>query len=1017
MSEDTPLTAADFPAFVHAIHGYQPFPWQSELTATVLATGRWPDLVDVPTGLGKTTMIDIAIFVAAATADQIGPDRLGRRRCFFVVDRRLVVDEAYDHALAISDALTAAERDQDTGVLGRVAARLRAYAPQAGGDLLPVARMRGGATWSSAWLDRPDRPGIVLGTVDQVGSRLLFRGYGVSDRRRPIDAALTGTDALLLVDEAHLATALLTTLTAAHERDRLQLPLPGLSMVQLTATGTRVDNPFTLDQQTHRDDVEAWRRLTAAKTLTTKSCTTKDVVRVLAATTVEQLVALTEQSPPNVAAAVLVVCNTVDRARAVHDQLGKLLAGSKAVVQADCDLLIGRSRPIDRPSLHDDILARFGVARKTDRGPAVLVATQTVEVGVNLDADALITESASWDALVQRLGRLNRLGRFRDRFPAANAAVAVVVHDGQKDAPVYGVARDETWTALTEATSGAPIDVSPLSCRDLRDGPLGNPEVHRKPTAVPVLLRPTLDAWTQTAPVPLLDPPIEPFLHGFDTGTAPVQVLWRKGLISDQALDDPFNDDGAELPATAVAAMLAHFPPRTAEVVEVPWHAVRQWMRGQPTEAVSDLETEAAIDDRRPSDDRDQFRALALRPDRRRKDGDQTGPELCWQWINADQLRPADQIIVPTERGGLDRYGWAPQQQTGVVDASEPATFQPSRRARAATLRMDRRLADRLGLPADAHAVVDELLTNETARTGVRLQQIGQHLAQLLPDVAPPDRGWSVVAWQRLRAWLGSGNLRTIEILDSAIGWGVDGREPTSQGWLLTGLVPEPDRSSGQSVPERDDEEAAASSVSSRPVTLDVHHAAVRARCAQIAAALGLPTDLKTVLQDAAGWHDLGKSEERFQIMLHGGDAYEALLATDVLAKSGLDPLDRQAWRNAARQSRLPAGARHEAWSAALVAEHLRHHGYDGDDELLIHLIAAHHGYARPYARLVADPAPRPIEALIDGHKVSIGSEHTVDLDQPTRFTRLNHRYGRWGLALLETIVRCADMTVSEEGS
>ena len=182
------LEAADFPAFYAAVHGHDPFPWQTALVDEVLASGRWPSLVDVPTGLGKTSLLDVAVFVAAVTAHVPGAHRLGRRRCFFVVDRRIVVDEAYDHARTIAEAVRTGD-----GVPGRVAAGLRALAPDATGDLLPVTRMRGGTTWASAWLDRPDRPGIVLGTVDQVGSRLLFRGYGVGDRRRPLDAALVGT--------------------------------------------------------------------------------------------------------------------------------------------------------------------------------------------------------------------------------------------------------------------------------------------------------------------------------------------------------------------------------------------------------------------------------------------------------------------------------------------------------------------------------------------------------------------------------------------------------------------------------------------------------------------------------------------------------------------------------------------------------------------------------------------------------------------------------------------------------
>ncbi|HET8661321.1 MAG TPA: type I-U CRISPR-associated helicase/endonuclease Cas3 [Micromonosporaceae bacterium] len=1021
------LGQGDFPAFVQSVHGHDPFPWQAALAAEVLDGGRWPDLVDVPTGLGKTSMMDLAVFVAAASAHHAGPERIGRRRCFFVVDRRIVVDEAYEHAARIAKKLAVAERDGDAGVLGRVAAGLRAYAPDARrGELLPVTRMRGGVTWSAAWLDRPDRPGIVLATVDQVGSRLLFRGYGVSDRRRPIDAALTGTDALLLVDEAHLSTALLSTLDAARQRDRLGLPLPGLSVVRLSATDAGATRPFVLDLDAHRDNAEAWRRLTAGKTLTIREATVKDCTGVLADAALQQLTTLAgQQSSDGPAPAVLVVCNTVDRARAVHERMRKQLSGPSAAVQADCDLLIGRSRPIDRPQLQDTVLRRFGVARDGGARPAVLVATQTVEVGVNLDADALVTESASWDALVQRLGRLNRLGRFARRFPGAGPAAAVVVHDGQKDGPVYGAARDATWQALRDHTTqaGGVLDVSPMACRALGEGPLSAPGLRRTPADVPVLLLPTLDAWVQTSPVPMLDPPVEPFLHGFGSGAAPVQMVWRDGLVSDEPLDDPFGDDDVEVPAADVEAVLADMPPRTAEMVEVPWHAVRQWMRGLAPDPVADLENEPDTD-RRPTARpvREPFRVLARRPDRRGHGSADSGAELRWRWIDADQLRPSDLVIVPAERGGLDRYGWAPADRSPVRDVSEVATFAPSRSRRGGVLRLDSGLARRLDLPDGSRETVQqlitELLSDEDIRTGDGLQHVGGQLAAALPDQPSPSAGWPAQAWQRLRSWASSGRLRMVELIDSADGWTVDGAGPRTLGWLLTGPIPDPARGDPPILPERDDEEPAASSVSGGPVTLATHHAAVRRRSGQIAAALGLPDELRTVLEDAAGWHDLGKVEHRFQVMLHNGDAYEAALAAEPLAKSGLDPADRLAWRRAAHLSGLPAGARHEAWSAALVDEHLRRTGaYPGDQDLLIHLVAAHHGYARPLARLVLDPSPRPVTAVVDEGKVTVDSGHTVDLEQPARFARLNDRYGRWGLALLEAIVRCADMTVSEEGS
>ena len=798
-----PLGTADFAVFYQAVHGHGPFPWQEGLVADVLASRCWPELVDVPTGLGKTSMLDVAVFVAAATAHVPGAHRLGRRRCFFVVDRRIVVDEAYDHARTIADAVKNAAGRGDT--VGRVATALRSYAPTARGELLPVTRMRGGTTWAAAWLDRPDRPGIVLGTVDQVGSRLLFRGYGVSDRRRPIDAALVGTDALVLVDEAHQATALLKTVAAAQDRDELGIPLPGSSVVQLSATGAPTSNTFVFDVDAHRPHPVAGRRLTAAKRLTTRQATPKTCGKVLMDTVVEHLGALAEVADTANAPTAVVVCNTVDRARLVHTQLQKVLA-VRGSVEAECALLIGRTRPLDRPTVQRDVLDRFGTGRHPSSRAAVLVATQTVEIGINLDADILVSESASWDALVQRLGRLNRLGEFTERFPSRPAAVAVVAHNGHDADPIYGAARDATGRTLhasaTDAVSeaGDGIDVSPLACRRLTETVLAGDEFVRRPNDVPVLLSPTLDAWTQTAPVPLADPPVAPFLHGFDGGTAGVQVVWRDGLISSDSLDDPFGDDDAELPDEQVDGLLTQWPPRSAEMTEVPFIAVRQWMNGQTPDPVADVDAVPGVD-RRALPGRSPFRVLVERVDttvRAEKD-----PQR-WRWIDAAQLRPGDQIVVPTERGGLDAYGWAPADNAPVRDVSEAATFVASRSRRAAMLRLDGDLPSRLGLPdpgiAIARALIADLLDREdTPIAPGDGTTLAEALAGFLPPEPPALSGWIPETWSSLRRWLSGGHLKIIDVGNPAEALVVGGGKPEPWARLLSGpRPPDPDTDPGR---------------------------------------------------------------------------------------------------------------------------------------------------------------------------------------------------------------------------
>jgi CRISPR-associated endonuclease/helicase Cas3 len=84
------------------------------------------------------------------------------------------------------------------------------------------------------------------------------------------------------------------------------------------------------------------------------------------------------------------------------------------------------------------------------------------------------------------------------------------------------------------------------------------------------------------------------------------------------------------------------------------------------------------------------------------------------------------------------------------------------------------------------------------------------------------------------------------------------------------------------------------------------------------------------------------------------------------------------------------------------------------DGELVVHLVSAHHGCGRPLMPPILDPAPVDIAVttnVTNHHTVS--SANTIDWTGPKRFTQLGERYGCWGLALLESIVRLADIWCS----
>ena len=114
MTTQPKLIADHFPGFFEALHKHPPFCWQAQLAEQV-CNGHWPDFIKLPTSSGKTACIDIAVFalaVQAARHHETGQSITAPRRVFFVVDRRVIVNEAFQRAADIGTKLDAAVDDE-----------------------------------------------------------------------------------------------------------------------------------------------------------------------------------------------------------------------------------------------------------------------------------------------------------------------------------------------------------------------------------------------------------------------------------------------------------------------------------------------------------------------------------------------------------------------------------------------------------------------------------------------------------------------------------------------------------------------------------------------------------------------------------------------------------------------------------------------------------------------------------------------------------------------------------------
>ncbi len=954
------LSVADFEAFHIAVHHAPPFDWQSRLLRQIVHERTWPPVLDLPTGTGKTTCIDIALFALALDAQEGLAHRWCPRRIAMVVDRRIVVDQVAERGRKLLRTLVNEEAEP---VVLEVADRLRSLS-NAAEEPVGVFTLRGGMPKDNGWARTPDQPLILASTVDQFGSRLLIQGYGVSDGMKPVHAGLLGNDTLLLLDEVHLSQPFAETLS---QLDRLRRRFaktvsigPAFHHASLSATPNASEkNTFRLSEDEKSLDSALGPRLHASKRARVREVTDRAAVEEVC---VNEALALIDRHR-----VLAVVLNRVASASAVSRTLSEVLGD-----RIDVALLTGRMRPLDRDdvlrSLRDRIMT--GRDRARVNGKLIVVGTQCIEAGADFDFDALVTESASFDALRQRFGRVDRLGLY-------GRAEGVIVHDkSANDDPVYGLAISTTMAWLKErlAKKTKDIDFGVLALPVPVEDELANlvaPKEH-----APVLLPAYLDLWMQTSPPPAATPDVSLWLHGPKAGAADVQVVWRTDLSEPHLVDAFDAEKGAaakELPAAIVAAIR----PSSIEAISLPFVAARRWLRGDDVGDVADVEGVAA-DDRMPGAGK-----LVLRWD----GGDS-------EVISSNNLRPGDTIVVPAARGGVRAGCFDPDSTEVVFDLAERAALFSRGLP---LLRIQEDVLKQFGLSLS----VDE---RQDARTALEL------LAE-----RPEQTTWQSLWLKKLTT-----GRNTVIVVDANEPWTViQGKRlrPEEQRALLQAGDAFED---GVDLTTDDDSMHAGQSV-----PLSKHIADVERRVRDYATAARLPA---TLIDDLAlaGWlHDIGKADRRFQILLRGGSEIDFFKDDTPWAKSSIPAGAKGAQRLAQKRSKYPKNARHEVQSVAMIERYLDVlKGKAHDVDLVLHLVATHHGHCRPFAPVVVDDDPVDVALLkhestifgtVDFAATSSKHElHRLDAPLADRFWHLIDIYGWHELCGLEAILRLADHRASE---
>lgn len=482
-----------------ALTGNEPFPWQEALYKRFISNrpDNIPRSCNLPTGLGKTSVI--AIWLLAREVNQSLP-----RRLVYVVNRRTVVDQTTDEVK-----------------------RYKLIRPN-----LAVSTLRGQFADNREWSRDPSREAVICGTVDMIGSRLLFSGYGIGFKSKPLHAGFLGQDTLIVHDEAHLEPAfqdLLIAIQCEQREGRFPDRHP-LRVMELSATSRGSDSEvFGLtEEEMHFDSdrVDAtetlrtvWRRTHANKTIKLHKVNEekKEVAERIAG------LALAHESSGS---AVLVFIRTIEDLEKIISMLPKSRSRQ----------LTGTMRGFERDGLVcDSIFARF--LPPSSRPENVLLADETVylvctsagEVGVNISADHLICDLSTFESMAQRFGRVNRFGLRKD------TRIDIVYPASFSEKDILGTARQKTIELLESLPDASPASLSKISL-DARLGAFA-PAPITLPTS-DILF----DVWSMTSIRGRMPgrPKVEPYLHGIRNWEPPqTKVGWRSEVaeVTGELLD------------------------------------------------------------------------------------------------------------------------------------------------------------------------------------------------------------------------------------------------------------------------------------------------------------------------------------------------------------------------------------------------------------------------------------------------------------------------------------------------